>query len=535
MAPKIKLTAVEFQAKYGELVSAQYSHCLTARTLRNALAERTYPIIVTDGMLKVWFTSYRLPPGAVVVSSSEELHSKYGDWLPALAAQHPSAYRLSKILKERDPPMYVTDQTLKSWFSKYFDADPINSAGHLELKYGDRIREHPDAVNYEAADLRVWLRSALKVDASERTCQTWRMRSWSTSNRLMSMHDIEHSIGDRLRLLQYRQVFRDELYDNLVVTLSEGQPPVYLADPSLLRSWYSKYHPDSGPLRISSVAQLESLLGEELRLYYGHLKYWSLHTALQQRIKPVLLDRSLVKTWVQQNMPSVSLKRPAGVMKRPAVSLKRPASTMSVSDDVVMEPLLKRPSFSCNSITSAAGIEEACGERYRREVSDLGLGLQYRDMREKLLSWGYSVGEEACRIWLARYRLASKAKDGNTAVYASAKEDLQYWFHVEKLSPAALQQRYLHEHGVYAHRSNLLYWLQSPEQKLPRLDTNEGIHSHACGEYVIQELQQGKSAADVVDGLLKTYLVESTVQRVAAYRKYREQTGVYWTVPGYNY
>ncbi len=39
-------------------------------------------------------------------------------------------------------------------------------------------------------------------------------------------------------------------------------------------------------------------------------------------------------------------------------------------------------------------------------------------------------------------------------------------------------------------------------------------------------------AADVVDGLLRRYLVETTVQRLAAYRKYREQSGPYWTVKG---
>ena len=38
--------------------------------------------------------------------------------------------------------------------------------------------------------------------------------------------------------------------------------------------------------------------------------------------------------------------------------------------------------------------------------------------------------------------------------------------------------------------------------------------------------------ADVVDGLLRRYLVETTVQRLAAYRKYREQSGPYWTVKG---
>ena len=101
---------------------------------------------------------------------------------------------------------------------------------------------------------------------------------------------------------------------------------------------------------------------------------------------------------------------------------------------------------------------------------------------------------------------------------------------MEKLSPTDLQRRYLEEHGVFAHRANLYTWLKAPQQKLQQLDTNESIHSHACGEYVLEELQRGAVATDVVDGLLRKYLVETTVLRVVAYRKYREQSGAYWTV-----
>ena len=120
----------------------------------------------------------------------------------------------------------------------------------------------------------------MKVDASEKTCQTWRLRSWSTAGRLVSITDIEHSIGDRLRLPQYREHFEEEARVSLAADLSEGQPAVYLAEPFLLRQWYAKYHPDSGPLRISSADELESLLGEDLRTYYGDLKDWALHAAL---------------------------------------------------------------------------------------------------------------------------------------------------------------------------------------------------------------------------------------------------------------
>ena len=73
MAPKGKLTAAAFQERYGNLVSEQFAQYTTARTLRVALSQRTPPIIVTDGMLKVWFAQFRLPSDAVKVSSAEEL------------------------------------------------------------------------------------------------------------------------------------------------------------------------------------------------------------------------------------------------------------------------------------------------------------------------------------------------------------------------------------------------------------------------------------------------------------------------------
>ena len=165
----------------------------------------------------MWVANFRLPSDAVTVSSAEELHRRYGDVLPALAARNPTPYRLTRVLKARTPPLYVSDAVLKQWFQRYFDAEPVNSAGHLELKFGDRIREHAEAVSLEAAELRVWLRTVLKVDASVQTCKTWRVRTWSTAGRLMSMHDIEHSIGDRLRLPQYRGHFGVDAYDSLAV------------------------------------------------------------------------------------------------------------------------------------------------------------------------------------------------------------------------------------------------------------------------------------------------------------------------------
>ena len=137
MAPKVKLTAALFHERYGSFVTEHFAQYTTARTLRIALSERKPPIIVTDGMLKIWFAKYRMPSDAVTVSSAEELHTKYGDILPALAVQNPSAYRLTRVLKARTPPLYVSEQILKFWFLRYFDAEPyISNYGVIFYKNG---------------------------------------------------------------------------------------------------------------------------------------------------------------------------------------------------------------------------------------------------------------------------------------------------------------------------------------------------------------------------------------------------------------
>ena len=117
MAPKsVRLTAVEFQERYGELVAQEYSECQTARTLQVALGKRRPPIVVSEAMLKIWFANQRIPADAVKVSSAEDLQAKCGSLLNGLAAQYPTSFKLCRVLKERTPPVYASDGVLKNWF-----------------------------------------------------------------------------------------------------------------------------------------------------------------------------------------------------------------------------------------------------------------------------------------------------------------------------------------------------------------------------------------------------------------------------------
>ena len=150
-------------------------------------------------------------------------------------------------------------------------------------------------------------------------------------------------------------------------------------------------------------------------------------------------------------------------------------------------------------------------------------------MKERLGTWGYDVAVTACYEWLRRYRLGDGAKDGSAAIYTLSRQDLQRWYHVEGLRSHALVDRYRAETGIYAHQAHLSVWLKAPSQALEEFDNNEDIHAHACGEYVLQQLQEGKKPDAVVQLLLSQYLVRATSSRVQAYRTYREKRGDYWT------
>ena len=63
--------------------------------------------------------------------------------------------------------------------------------------------------------------------------------------------------------------------------------------------------------------------------------------------------------------------------------------------------------------------------------------------------------------WLRSYRLGDGAKDGGVGVYTLSRQQLQRWYHVDKITdPTALQEKYRVECGVYADRAHLVRWLK---------------------------------------------------------------------------
>ena len=107
--------------------------------------------------------------------------------------------------------------------------------------------------------------------------------------------------------------------------------------------------------------------------------------------KVVAVSHNVSQRWVAK-YSSLSSSSSSSVLKRPASAAQH-------------QPVAKRSTSSSSSpvlLNGACGVEAVIGQRYREQVTDLGLGVQERDMRQRLLEWGYDVSQGACRNWLHR-------------------------------------------------------------------------------------------------------------------------------------
>ena len=101
----------------------------------------------------------------------------------------------------------------------------VNNAGHLEIRFGDRIRAEAPLDGMAGPALATWLLQQCSVRADASVCQTWLTRDWSSSGMLRTPQAVEDALGDRLRLSQYRDHFRDDdSAQRLTEVLAESQP-----------------------------------------------------------------------------------------------------------------------------------------------------------------------------------------------------------------------------------------------------------------------------------------------------------------------
>ena len=176
------------------------------------------------------------PAGCI---SAQQLEDEHGASIRHLATDYPTPYKLCKVLREREPPLYISDGVAKQWLERFggqADLRYIRNAGHLEAQWGQSIRDHVAHVgSVSSAGIAEWLFMEHKVSVPQRICKTWLQRDWSSSGALYTREAVEEALGDRLRLNQYKECFAsEESAHSLSEVLSESQPP-HVVSGSVLR------------------------------------------------------------------------------------------------------------------------------------------------------------------------------------------------------------------------------------------------------------------------------------------------------------
>ena len=284
-----RLTATLLQDEHGALLQQPpFSGCPSAYLLHSALSKRTPPIAVSMATVKTWWLKYKHGDIEFAVKSGTELQDKYGDIAKELAVNNSSAYLLVRALRDRAPPLHISDGVAKQWLNVYFKLSQIENAGHLESRYGEILREHLKHYPLDATGLSQWLVGLHQVSVPVRICQHWLATDWSSSGMLMTIEAVEESIGMRLRLDEYRHQLADDVSaQELSRVFSESQPVVSVSG-LLLRQWYTKYHPDSGPIKYDTVDALEAAQGHHFRTVYPNFGCRALRAALSMRRKVVV-------------------------------------------------------------------------------------------------------------------------------------------------------------------------------------------------------------------------------------------------------
>ena len=295
------LSAVELEERYGAVLAAPpYAEMKSAYLLHRALVLAHPAVAFGYPACRIWWTKHRVMAGGIRLSSSREVEEKYGAVLREETMTDASVFMFQKALEARSPPLLVSEEVAKGWLREHGGYVRVDSAGHLELRCGDGIREDREALVMGGRELMAWLRAKKQVQASLRVCEYWKQQDWSSSNSLRSIEAVEEALGEQLRLQQYAQDFLEEAAsDLLAVRLGEGQPS-HVVRGMLLRQWYTKYHQDSGPLRPSNAAELERMLGPDLRMLYSGLPRCKLVKALGRRRRPVFVAPQVCRVWRTQ-------------------------------------------------------------------------------------------------------------------------------------------------------------------------------------------------------------------------------------------
>ena len=266
-----KVTAAQLQAWHDtDLRSEPLAAATSPYLLHRALIAKFPALNVSHACVKVWWQKYKdVNSDVQPVNTAQELESRHGSQIRAIATEANTSFNLCSFAGMTSP-IFVTDMAAKTWLRQFGPKSNliyIDSAGHLETLYGERIRQHKETSNIELSNeaLRTWLLDVHSLSVPARTVQKWLTSEWSSSGHLLSPAAVEGSIGDRLRLTQYTDNFlSDAGLERLSNTLAESGPSIRVSTP-VLQQWYSEHHPSSGAVTYETAEALEAAMGDHIR------------------------------------------------------------------------------------------------------------------------------------------------------------------------------------------------------------------------------------------------------------------------------
>jgi len=213
-AASVSFTAASLEAQYGEELRGESFAGLSAYKLKKKLRDRVPPLYVSQGVLVKWIQDYRRI--GLSIESVESLEQQYGDTIRAQPwEKRQTAFKLmNHILPKLQPPVSISVPIADTWLKQHggvLELKRVENAKHLETWYGARIREDPEARAMGSEALSIWLAKSLSVKATAITCQTWLTKDWSSSEKLLPAQAVERELGHKLRFPQYEERFGEDV------------------------------------------------------------------------------------------------------------------------------------------------------------------------------------------------------------------------------------------------------------------------------------------------------------------------------------
>ena len=114
------ITSADLEKQHGAMLrQTPWNQYGSPDLLHRALMARQPPLKVSQQAVRVWYNKYNIPPGAETPSTAQELEERCGDSIRHLALECRTSFRLCKALREKEPPVCITEKVATGWLEKY--------------------------------------------------------------------------------------------------------------------------------------------------------------------------------------------------------------------------------------------------------------------------------------------------------------------------------------------------------------------------------------------------------------------------------